>query len=73
MTIKMWACLPLKVERFDRMEAIFFANAGTETENFVELSEVIFIKFITLLIVFIQLSKIQNTEINFHEVVLLYL
>ena len=55
MTIKMWASLPLKVERFDRMEAIFLPLPALRQKTLWNCQEVIFIKFITLLIVFNQL------------------
>ena len=52
----MWARLPLKVERFDRMEAIFSPLPALRQKTLWNCREVIFfIKFITLLIVFILL------------------
>ena len=55
MTIKMWARLPLKGERFDRMEAIFSPLPALRQKTLWNCRQVIFIKFIKLLIVFIQL------------------
>ena len=55
MTIKMWARLPLKVERFDRMEAIFSPLPALRQKTLWNCRQVIFIKCIKLLIIFIQL------------------
>ena len=48
----MWARLPLKVERFDRMEAIFSPLPALRQKTLWNCREVIFfIKFVALLIV----------------------